>query len=512
MSQTRILLAEDDSDHQRVLLLALANGRREVDVCVVASRREFLDAISRERFDCVVMDYNLSLVTAPELMREAHSLLGECPVVVVSSSQDQEVVIESMRHGTADFVPKDAAVQGDNLWHRINEAIRKKRTAHADRRRRVRRERRLLKAAETDPLTGLRNRRYLSRVLRSDRFRRDRRQETCCVMLDVDHFKSLNDAYGHDAGDGVLREIARTLRERTARSDCVVRWGGEEFVVLKPSHTLAEGWRWAEEIRDLIHRTPMRCGSTTVNLTASLGVVCLPTREFTEDSLRLADQALYAAKNAGRDRVFTWEMAVANDDAVEARSTAPTVLQRRSAFLQRVANWLGPTQMEYLGPHCESVSHYAERVGRMLEMKPESLDRLRLGGLLHDIGKVAIPESVLAKPGPLNADERALINLHGEIGGDLTEALGTPDDVVALVRDHHARHDSNREWDEELLGAGVLNAVDALVAMTSPRVYRARRTVEEALRELNNERGGQFNPDVIDAINAIHQNQLACAA
>jgi len=512
MVQRRILLAEDDTDHQRVLLLALANARQPVDVCVVANRREFIDAIKRERFDCVVMDYHLASDTAPEVLRMVRSALNNCPVVVISSSRDQEVVIESMREGTADFLPKEAAVQGEVLWNRIDEAIRKNLSTHADRRRRIRRERRLLKAAETDPLTGLRNRRYLDRIMHSDRFRRDRRRTICVVMADVDHFKWFNDTYGHEAGDCVLRHFAKTLRTRAAKSDSVARWGGEEFIVLKPSSTLVEGWRWAEHVRSIIGRMPTPCGSEQVKLTASFGVVCVPTQHCSEEAISLADQALYAAKRTGRNCVRTWEMVAANEDALKARQAGRTPEERRLAFLHRIASRLGPTQMEYLGPHCELVSQHAERVGRLLEMKPDMLERLRLAGLLHDIGKAAIPERILAKAGPLSSDERAMIDLHGKIGAEISEALDVERDVVALVRDHHIRHDAEDQNDDMSLSAGVLNAVDALVAMTSPRVYRSQRTNDEAINELERERGRQFAPEIVDAISALNQNRLAMAA
>jgi putative nucleotidyltransferase with HDIG domain len=183
--------------------------------------------------------------------------------------------------------------------------------------------------------------------------------------------------------------------------------------------------------------------------------------------------------------------------------------QCRLEFLAQCWERLGPTQREHLTGHCQAVSDLAVRLGRALGETPGTLERLRLAGLLHDIGKCAIPESLLAKPAALTRDERAVMNHHARIGAEISAGLGTDEDVVNFVRHHHTpyrdafwrRPDSGggRVFaDGPMPGARLICVADAMVSMTSRRPYCAARSPAEALAELHRCAGRQFDPRVVE--------------
>lgn len=504
MPHTRILLVEDDRDHQRLLSAALLHAEPGMELTVVSSREELLEAMARERFDGVVTDFNLAPAEAPQILQEAEALLADTPVVVVSSIEAQSVVIESLRTGVADFVPKERAICDGVLWNRLESAIRARRLKRIEMRKTQRRLENLDRAANQDPLTGLGNRRRASRLLNSERNRKDRRLTTSLVLFDLDHFKQINDKYGHAAGDRVLVRVAEILSGHSLPSDAAIRWGGEEFLVIKGSASSEKAWLWAEEVLTHIRQLEFEGGSEKFSVTASVGIATLEARCLCEDSIRLADRPLYLAKDLGRDRVCTEEMAGIYAAALEFQCR--TRDQRRSiaAELIRAVRQIGPTQREHVGMHSELVQDMALRLGRLLGLGTEDMEYLESASRLHDVGKLAVPESLLAKPGPLTREERQLVDSHARFGGEICTAMGLEKPIAMAVKNHHRRFDSILPSEGGRAGgsliSSILNVADSFVAMTSDRAYARRRTRGEALAELQRERGLQFDPQVVDTL------------
>jgi putative nucleotidyltransferase with HDIG domain len=185
--------------------------------------------------------------------------------------------------------------------------------------------------------------------------------------------------------------------------------------------------------------------------------------------------------------------------------------QCRIEFLARCWDRLGPTQREHLTIHCQNVSDLAVRLGRTMGETPAALERLRLAGLLHDIGKCAIPELLLAKPAVLTPRERSVLNHHARLGAEIAAGLGAEQDIVNFVRHHHTPYGdalrrlrvagANRaSADEPLPGARLICVADAIVSMTSRRPYCAARSPAEALAELHRCAGRQFDPRVVELV------------
>jgi diguanylate cyclase (GGDEF)-like protein/putative nucleotidyltransferase with HDIG domain len=508
IDRCHILLVEDNRAHQNLLLLALASGRPQVHVTVVATGEEFLRAVRQQRFDCIILDYRLPDGRAEELLAKAGNNVAESPVLIVSSSRSQEIVAASMRVGGVDFVPKHKAVRGEELWHRVERAVQEHRRQRLERRRRERRQRYFARLAETDQLTGLRNRHYLRRCLREGRWQKDRRLNCACMMFDIDNFKHVNDEFGHLSGDRVLRTIGRIIA-RNAKDSVAVRWGGEEFLILRYAEDLADAWAWCEDLREQVADSRIDLGHRTLQVTLSAGLIHCGSKPFDAEAINRADEALYLAKHLGRNRLCTADMVNVMREAHEVASLPERVADRRSRLIWRLGSALGPIQRSHVGDHCEQVAKVAAEIAALLELDDRTIDRIHLAGLLHDIGKSIVPESLLAKPRALSGEEWRIVAEHEEYGMRIARLLGADVPTLAFIRDHHRRVDDENspcpaepilaQMQDLQTGARVLCVADAVVTMLSHRPYRQARTPEAALHELRRERGRQFDPLVADA-------------
>ena len=509
MRQTRILLAEDNRDHQQLLLLALAADGGGVTVTVASNQEDLLEAAQSGTYDCIVLDFNIPPFTAPDLVRELEGLQDGAPRIVISSSDAQQVVIEALRTGVADFVHKEDALVGGVLWERIDRAIEAARASKRDRRASNRRMVNLQRQADTDPLTGLGNRRYLEKVLSPELRRSDRRKDTGIIVIDLDHFKRVNDTHGHSAGDAVLREVAEVIRSHASPSDTVARWGGEEFVVLRQSASLTDAWIWADDLRQAIGGA-VRVGLACDRVTVSVGVDSIPTTQMCERSLERADQAMYLAKESGRDRVCTWEMVRAMDAAIVARdNTMKTPRARLIELIASLEDDLGETQRDHVGDHGRMVRLLATQVASTLGLGATETADLELAAEFHDIGKLGVPEDVLAAPRRLSAGERRLVNEHARFGAELMRTCGASEVASHAVATHH---DTFEPEANPVVGLGsVICACDALVTMLSHRPYAKRKEPEQAVGELVSRRGSQFHPTVVDTITDADFQYLAAA-
>jgi len=514
-NETRILLVDDDMSHRKLMLIALTDRRPLVTVTAAASRAELLEAARANKYDCIVLDFTVPPYTAPELIREIAPLQRGVPCVVVSSSEEQAVVIESIRNGCTDFVHKDDAVVGDVLWRRISNAINGAKTKQKERRKINRRLKVLETRANTDPLTGLLNRRAAEEALRGRNNHDDRRADSTIVMIDLDHFKSVNDTFGHNTGDDVLKRTAALIRASAEDHDVVTRWGGEEFLIIRQSISLTDSWIWAEDLRRAIAEEIILPDGKT-RQTISVGLDVIPAREVSTEAVFRADKAMYLAKDSGRDRVCTWDMVRSMDLALEMGSHPHmTTRARMLALVEKLADTLGPTQREHIGPHGLLVRELCSLVASRLDY-PESLRAdLDLASEFHDIGKVGIPEALLSLPRRLTVGERRLINQHARFGAELIRACGASEEVASIVARHHDQYKSENPSaslpESPPDPVDVLSACDAVVAMMSPRPYAVPRTPVQAMSELRHGRGDQFDPEVVDTIQFVDHDRLLAA-
>jgi len=358
----------------------------------------------------------------------------------------------------------------------------------------------LTDAARTDPLTGLLNRRGFHRVVDTELERCARGANQFSLLLgDCDFFKHLNDQLGHDAGDRALEAIGTMLEEAKRRIDVAARLGGEEFALVLPETDQHEAFMVAERIRS---RFAALFADGPVPLTMSLGVATYPVHGATaDDLLRAADQALYAAKTLGRDRSVLYSSEVAGILSPENSETT-TRDRAHMATMLSLAEALD-TRDTGTARHSQTVGRLCELMARELGFQRDRVERVRVAGVLHDIGKIGVPDSILRKSGPLSESEMNLMKRHPEIAGRILGGSGL-DDIRAWIVAHHERPDGNGyprglAGDDIPIEARILAVADAFEAMTSDRVYRAAIGADAARRELRAGAGTQFDAGVVDA-------------
>jgi diguanylate cyclase (GGDEF)-like protein/putative nucleotidyltransferase with HDIG domain len=357
---------------------------------------------------------------------------------------------------------------------------------------------RIADANRTDPLTGLINRRAFEELLELELERAERAGRPISVVVgDIDRFREVNEQNGHAAGDAALQSVARNALKWKRRIDVAARIGGEEFGLLLPETDERGAFIVAERLRRAAHRS---FAETTAGVKFSFGVATAPGHGADAVGLlRAADQAVAAAKDLGGDRTVIYSDEVAR--ALDQDTRAGTELQLATVIALAEAIDIRDTGT---GQHSHTVARYAELMARELGLDEERIERVRLAGVLHDIGKIGISDSVLTKPGPLDKTEWQEMYTHPEIGARL---LSRPEfaDLRDWIVAHHERPDGlgyphSLRGEAIPLEARILAVADAYEAMTADRCYRPALGEAAARAELEGGAGTQFDAAVVAAL------------
>ena len=355
---------------------------------------------------------------------------------------------------------------------------------------------RAMRLALTDPLTGLGNHRHFHERLQRELLNAEEqaRPLTLC-LVDIDDFKRINDRFGHPSGDRVLSQIATRLRQGGE----AFRLGGDEFALLLADHDESTALTAAESIVERISTVDFdHIGQVTV----SAGLATFPVQGHGRDELiRLADSAMYWAKEHGKNRVRIYRPDIVELAELKRFAAGPdkAARYRAAASLAKAVD----ARDTYTGSHSERVAELAARVAVRLGLNAEQIELTRLAASLHDLGKLAIPEEMLKKAGTLTDSERLVLQRHPQIGFRMLDSLGV-DLIAHLVLHHHERWDGAGYPDglsgEQIpLGSRIIFVSDAYDAMTSDRRYRPRRSSRAALAELERCAGSQFDPGIVAA-------------
>ena len=357
----------------------------------------------------------------------------------------------------------------------------------------------LADAAHTDPLTELRNRRGFQEILAAELGRTSRTGRPASLLVaDLDHFKLVNDSLGHAGGDRALRRFADQMRRLTREIDTPARLGGEEFALLLPETPKNDAFIVAERLRRVVRA---HFADDAAPLTVSIGVASYPEDGLSADALLLAgDQALYSAKEMGRDRTVLFDF----DTVAELMGGGGPRAGREQLSAVLVLAETIDLRDSGTARHAQAVALHAEAVARQLGLAEPEVERVKLAGLLHDVGKVGVRDAVLNKPGPLTEAEWAEMRTHPELGARILAGAHL-EDVAEWVFAHHERLDGNGyplglRADEIPLQARILSVVDAYEAMTSQRPYSDPMPREHAEAELLRCAGTQFDPHVVRAL------------
>ena len=324
-------------------------------------------------------------------------------------------------------------------------------------------------------------------VARAQRYQRP----LSVALLDIDGFRKINLRHGYAVGDEVLATIGNVISDETRVHDLACRMGADEFGLLLPE---SSGPAAHQAIERLLVRLENVVAGPVSGLSMSVGIAGLEAKQTSEQVLAAAGEALQQARAAGGHQAVVFEGHV-GDETGDA-SHGDVVVALASALQERD---------QYTGDHSESVVEMSARVAEAMALGPEEVARIRMGALLHDIGKVGIPDHVLHKPGPLDDSEWELMREHPVIGERILRMIPGLGPIARIVRHEHERFDGGGYPDgiggsEIPIGSRIILACDAYHAMTSDRPYREAMSHADAMAELGKHSGSQFDPEVIQAL------------
>lgn len=387
--------------------------------------------------------------------------------------------------------------------------------------------------AKTDSLTNLLNHRsFLEKYQEEIKHSKVNNKPFSILLIDVDNFKSLNDSFGHQYGDIVLHNIAACLKNNIRGIDIAARYGGDEFICLLPetlnNHSVIAANRIMEKIKEQLNND---------KITASVSIGIATLYYHTDDPtilLQLADQAMYLAKYRGGDQIFTFAKNETHDPGLWNKTVCETfqILKTLSRFddgkeiVSDLTDQLGkmftgntasksPYEIvtslssaldardHYTNGHSERAIEFAKKIAVKLEMSDNQMEELEYLCLLHDIGKIGIPDHILNKPGKLSLEEMEIMKRHPEIGEKIIAPLDAMKNLMPLIR-HHQEYYDGKGYPDGLSGEAVplacriLSVVDTFDAMTSDRPYRKALPKESAIAELRRCAGSQFDPMIVE--------------
>lgn len=372
-----------------------------------------------------------------------------------------------------------------------------------------------------DSHTGLFNHRHLEETIEAEFFRAKRYSHSLSVtMLDLDYFKSINDVYGHQFGDLVLKQMARQLKRIVRQYDIVVRFGGEEFIIISPATGRSEALKLTQRIFEAITLYDFGDKRHAVKLKLSIAVASYPEDKMAKgmDLIDLVHQILNKVKEYGGNRIgssidlkYRKRPSVRKDTKRYSVKTLKLQLERLTeqanrSLAESVFAFAKTIELKdhYTGEHVEKTVHYATTIARALNMPPDEIERIRQAAMLHDLGKIGISEKILLKNGRLTDEEFEEIKKHPQIGVDIIRPVQFLHGIIPLIFYHHERWDgqgyaSGLKGDDIPIGARIVAISDVYEALISDRPYRKAYPKEEAMKVIEEGATTQFDPKIVEA-------------
>lgn len=509
-NRPNILIVDDEPE---ICTLLAEKLRRHNITCQQSddSSKAF-EQICKTNFDVVIADISMPGMTGLELLEKTRKQCPTTQVILITGIGCTDWVKQAMRSGAFDYMDKPLNL--DKLLERVLAALGSPLPATD----RSTADLSLSQADQIDPLTGLlTHRHFMERLVQMrEQYQREDQPLGLCLS-DVDQFRQLNIASSFRAGDKALQQLANRLRQLVRTSDIIGRYGGDELITLLPGANLQATWALAERIRKSLRDEPIRLEDSGMNLTVSMGLIQLPAKGHLEvmEYLDRAVQAAYHAKFNGPGTIIAWSHELtAPGKPTSLHPDMESVKQMTLRFRQLNQRLTSMTvesaralaaAVEAKDPHTKwhslNVAKLSQLLAQELGLPRQQVQIIHATGLLHDIGKIGIPDSVLTKSGPLTDEEYDLIKQHPAIGVNILEQTSFFHAELPLILHHHERYDGDG-YPEGLagqkipLGARILHITDSIEAMLAKRTYKESYSLEKVISELHRCKSTQFDPMV----------------
>jgi diguanylate cyclase (GGDEF)-like protein len=495
----KVLLADDEAALRLLMGRQLSKAGHEV---ILAS--DGLDAFQKMEkdptFDVVVSDVKMPKLDGMGLLFRAKSVIPDTEFIILTGHGSMENAVEAFKTGNVfDYLlkPLDDMNELDAVVDRAVERRRLKmenKKLIRDLQMRIQEleatRQELANLAEHDGLTGLLNHRTIHGKL-MDYVSSHPNDHITVMMIDMDGFKQFNDTYGHQVGDQVIRHVANILGQSFSEDVFIGRCGGDEFMAVLPRCNASEASIIADRIKTVLEHRPFRNPEgVAIPIRLCFGISDTTTAGSSPINLvATADAALFEGKKKGGDAI-TLHMTIKEQGDIENRTTFDVL----DSLVTAIDN-----KDRYTKRHSEDVTTYALLLAQSLSLSEETCSAVRVAGLLHDVGKIGVPDAILRKPGKLSPQEYEIMKNHVTISTLIIHGLPRLADVLDAVAYHHERWDG-KGYPKGLAGeqipllGRVMAIADAFSAMTLDRPYRAGMSVEEALTEIEEGCGTQFDP------------------
>jgi diguanylate cyclase (GGDEF)-like protein/PAS domain S-box-containing protein len=380
--------------------------------------------------------------------------------------------------------------------------------------------RKLKQIALMDSLTGLYNHRYLDKVIEAE-FHRAKRYANplSVVMADIDYFKSINDVYGFEFGDTVLKQFAHQLKLLVRKYDIAVRMGSEEFIILSPGSGRPEALGLAQRLLDTLSLYNFGDKKHKVKLKLSFAVVSFPEDKIAKgmDLINLADKIINKVKEYGGNKVYSsLDMGKQKFLGLKKGKDSRNIMILKGE-IDRLTKKANQSPMEaifafaktielkdhYTGEHVENTVKYATEIAKALGLSRDETELVKQAAMLHDLGKVGISENILLKKSKLTKKEFEEIKKHPQIGADIIRPIQYLRSIIPFIFYHHERWDgkgypSGIKREEIPMGARIIALADVYQALTSDRPYRKAYPKKKAIEIIKSGAGTQFDPKIVD--------------
>lgn len=508
-----ILIVDDNVEMRETLNdILIEDGYKITGVGTVNLGKEELE---KKFYNIALIDLKLPDGSGLEILKEIKEKNKETLAIIFTGFASIESSVYALNEGAFAYVQKPLNI--DELKIAIKKALEMQKLTFDNKDLLAK----LKELSLADTHTGLYNYRYLMERLTQE-VKRARRYvlPLSAIMLDIDYFKSINDVYGHQYGDMILKEFAQCLKDFARTVDIVTRYGGEEFVIVLPDTNKNGAIIFGQRLLDAIDKHLFDADDKKIKLKVSIGIASFPEDGGDTGTpsglISSADKALLNAKEKGGNRLCTFKDIGKDVKEIVEKGGRENVDELRDK-LSKMSDRVDKTLLEsiyafaktisakdhYTGEHAENMVSIVVKIGEKLNLSSAIIKTLEQGAILHDLGKIGVPDAILHKKEKLTEEECEIIKKHPQTGAEIIRPIHFLDKIVPIILYHHERFDglgysAGLKGKEIPLGARIVAVADVYQALVSDRPYRKAYSKEEALEIIRDGSGTQFDPEIVE--------------